>query len=335
MDKAVYITSNSFRVLTIIATLLALVVIILGAYTRLTDAGLGCPDWPGCYGKLFVPGATQAQLAFPNAPLQTTKAMTEMAHRYLASSLGCVILLLAGFAWHNRHIAHHLRWLPAFLLVLVIGQGMLGMWTVTLKLHPTVVMAHLLGGFTTLSLLALLTLRAHAPRIPYTQLAQTHWPRFALIGLIILALQIALGGWTSSNYAALACPDFPTCQQQWLPPLDIANAFTLWHPVGPNFEGGLLDNAARVTIHLAHRLGAVITVLYLTVFMVLLWRATREKLIHQLILVIALLLVAQISLGITNVVQLLPLSIAVFHHATAAFLLVILVALNYCLRHQR
>jgi len=334
MVNAPYITTSSFRVLALIATLLALVVVVLGAYTRLTDAGLGCPDWPGCYGKLFVPDAEHAQSIYPNAPLETTKAMTEMVHRYVASTLGFLILLLAGLAYRYRHVKGHPFWLPVGLLVLVIAQGLLGMWTVTLKLHPTVVMAHLLGGFTTLALLWLLLLRAYAPRIPTTQLAQTRWPCWALIGLIILAIQIALGGWTSSNYAALACPDFPTCQQQWLPPLDFKNAFTLWHPVGPNFEGGLLENAARVTIHLAHRVGALITLVYFTLFIVLLWRATREVPIHRLLTVLAILLISQITLGITNVVELLPLPIAVLHHAVAALLLLTMVMLNYVLRHK-
>jgi len=336
MDNQPYITTRGFRGLVIAATLLALAVVILGAYTRLTDAGLGCPDWPGCYGKLFVIDEQHAQLLYPDIPLEKTKAMTEMGHRYLASTLGFFILLLAGLAIYYRRVDKDYPFLlPLGLLILVIGQGLLGMWTVTLKLHPTVVMAHLLGGFTTLSLLALLLLRSYAPKIPTTTLYNTRWPCWALLSLVILALQIALGGWTSSNYAALACPDFPTCQQQWLPPLDVKKAFTLWHPLGPNFEGGLLDNAARVTIHLAHRLGALITLLYFTGFIVLLWRATQEKLIRRVLIVLGFLLILQITLGITNVVELLPLSIAVLHHAVAALLLLTVVTLNYLLRHRR
>ena len=251
--------------LALFATLLALIVVLLGAYTRLTHAGLGCPDWPGCYGFISVPNSeaqlAHAELHFPDAPVEAHKGWNEMVHRYFAGTLGLLISVLAGRAWvHRRQPGQPVK-LPLFLLAVVIAQAAFGMWTVTLKLWPQVVTGHLLGGFATLSLLFLLTLRLSGvlPALTVPRRLQ-HW---ATAGLLLVIGQIALGGWVSSNYAAVACIDFPTCHGQWLPPADFANGFHLTQHIGPNYLGGQLDSDARTAIHLTHRIGALLVTLVL------------------------------------------------------------------------
>ena len=327
----VLVTSRVYRILCVFSMALAFTVIVLGAFTRLTDAGLGCPDWPGCYGQLWVPEQHVAADVYPEQVIEAKKAWTEMIHRYFASGLGLLIVIIAGMSWHKRHIAKHPFYLPMCLVGLVIAQGLLGMWTVTLKLHPTVVMSHLLGGLTTLALLTLLTLRAYFSNkamcgaVPLRGLS-----RWALVGLVVLAIQIALGGWTSSNYAALACPDFPTCQDQWLPPLDFKQAFHLTPSIGLNYDGGLLHNTPRVTIHVMHRLGALYTTFILLLLSMQLYRYRRHQPIFTYLAgAIIGLLVIQVGLGITNVLAWLPLSVAVAHNAVAALLLVTMVASNF------
>ncbi|MEZ5564144.1 MAG: COX15/CtaA family protein [Gammaproteobacteria bacterium] len=256
-------------------TALVLVVIVLGAYVRLSDAGLGCPDWPGCYGHLVLPGdsasRTAAQSAFPERELHAGKAWREMIHRYAASTLGLIIVLVAALAWLNRRSARQPVVLPLVLLGVVIFQGMLGMWTVTLLLKPLIVMGHLLGGLTTLGLLAWLLLeerRRNADR----ERRRIAWP--VAVGLLVLIAQISLGGWTSSNYAALACTDLPTCQGQWWPAeADWREAFVLWRGLGINYEYGVLDAPARVAIHFTHRMGAMLTLAVLVI--VALWARRR------------------------------------------------------------
>src|SRR5262245_54184882 len=232
-----------------IGVALAFIVVVLGAYTRLMDAGLGCPDWPGCYGYLSVPGAAAnvetAEARFPHAPFEAHKAWPEMVHRYFAGSLGLLIFGIAGLAIRDR-TASPLK-LALVLAGLVVLQAAFGMWTVTLKLWPQVVTTHLLGAFATLSLLWLLLLRLDPP----PALLRSLRPH-AAIGLAVLIAQVMLGGWTTSNYAALACPDFPTCQGHWWPPMDAADGFDVFQDIGPNYLGGLLDNSARVAIHMGH-----------------------------------------------------------------------------------
>ena len=295
------------------AVALAVVVVALGALTRLMDAGLGCPDWPGCYGHVTVPSSpdelSAAAAAFPWAPVEAEKAWLEMVHRYAATALGVVILGILTLA-----LRHRLPWrLPAALTVLVVGQGAFGAWTVTMKLWPQVVTAHLLGGFATLAALWWLAL---ALRPPPWQAAPRHRP-LAVAGLAVVVLQVALGGWLTANYAALACPDFPTCHGQWLPPLDFAAGFNLLQAVGPNYLGGLLDSDARVTIHFAHRVGAIAVLL---VVGALVWQLGRRPMAWMLGGVLA----AQLGLGVANVVLALPLPVAVLHNAGAAALLLAL-----------
>ena len=298
---------------------LASVVVVLGAYTRLVDAGLGCPDWPGCYGQLGVPtGAVEiarAEAAFPDAPVEVDKAWVEMIHRYAATALGALILVILGLALKNRQ-----PWrLPAGLAVLVIAQGAFGAWTVTLKLWPQVVTAHLLGGFATLALLGVLALAER----PAPLLRVDHsLKRLATFALAVLVVQVALGGWLTSNYAALACPDFPTCHGAWLPEMDFHTGFDVTQTVGPNYLGGLMSSDARVAIHFAHRLGAIAVLL---VVGVLAWRLGNRVAGWSL----AAVLTAQLGLGIANVVFALPLAVAVLHNAGAAALLLVLVAVRF------
>ncbi len=321
--------------LALFATLLALLVVMLGAYTRLSHAGLGCPDWPGCYGFIGVPMSEQnqalAEARFPEAPLEVAKGWYEMVHRYFAGSLGLVILALAIQALRHRGEPDQPLKLPLALLGLVILQAAFGMWTVTLKLWPQVVTAHLLGGFATLGLLFLLCLRLR-PRLSVASKPPFR-PPVALRGLAALALvlaigQVALGGWVSSNYAAVACIDLPTCHGQWWPAMDFANGFHLTQHIGPNYLGGQLDSDARTAIHMSHRLGALVLTL---VLLALAWRLRRGGL-PRLAGLLLLALGTQLALGISNVLLHLPLLVAVAHNAGGAVLLLCLVLINYRLR---
>jgi len=315
----------SFRALARFGTVLALLVVTIGAWVRLTDAGLGCPDWPGCYGQLIVPDSVESRAelsaAYPERPLEAGKAWREMIHRYLATGLGLVCLILAGLAWSNRANPGQPRRLPYVLLGVVIVQGLLGMWTVTLLLKPIVVMAHLLGGLTTLALLFWLSewrprrLRGPASLSP-----------LALVAAAILLAQIALGGWTSANYAALACPDFPTCQTRWWPPImDFREGFVMWRGLGVDYEGGVLDNPARVAIHFTHRLGAVLTTAIVGLLGWILVRHTAAK--RDGVAMLAAL-AAQLTLGASIVLFGVPLAVAVAHNAVAALLLLTVLNAN-------
>lgn len=324
----------SFR-LSLFAVIFALIVVTLGAYTRLKDAGLGCPDWPGCYGHLAVPQTAEelqtAMNRFPDQPVEAAKAWPEMVHRYVAGTLGLLILILAARAYQRRHQPAQPWIIPLMLVALVLFQALLGKWTVTLRLLPTVVMSHLMGGMTILSLLAMLTLQLHgfARALPVNDVKR--FRPWAAVGLLILILQIALGGWTSANYAALACHDFPTCKGVLVPPLDFSEAFNLFVQAGPNYQGGLLDNAARVTIHFMHRFGALVTFIYLAALSLWLMLADIHKTLRLSGAIILLALFVQVSLGIMNVVLQLPLPVAVTHNGVAAILLALVVCLNYLL----
>ena len=315
------------------ALALGFVVVILGAYTRLVHAGLGCPDWPGCYGFLSVPQSESsielAQMRFPDDPVEVFKAWAEMIHRYAAGLLGMVILGLAIFALTQRRRPGYPVGLSLGLLALVICQAMFGMWTVTLKLWPQVVTAHLMGGFATLSLLLLLSLRLSGslqPLVPTRSIAAAR--TLARVVLLVVIGQIVLGGWTSSNYAAVACVDLPTCHGEWWPDMNFAAGFNVFHEIGPNYLGGVLDGPGRTAIHFSHRLGAVITSLLV---LLLAWKLASAGLGKLAGLLVAAL-VTQVSLGITNVLAHLPLAVAVAHNAVGAILLLIMVAVNYRLR---
>lgn len=313
--------------------LLAFAVILLGAYTRLADAGLGCPDWPGCYGHLTVPASEEHVVEkhyLEQRPLEPHKGWKEMVHRYFAGTLGLCILAIAAWSWMRRRgDPSQPVWLPTLLLGLVIFQALLGMWTVTLLLKPLVVMGHLLGGFATFGLLVLLALRTGRPR---ALTATGRWRAAGIAGLLILVAQIALGGWTSSNYAALSCLDFPTCQGSWTPEMDFDEAFVMWRGLGVNYEFGVLEHPARTAIHVTHRIGALVTFLYLGWLVVGILRSDAA-LLGAAGLVGGLLL-TQVALGIGNVLLHLPLGVATAHNGVAALLLGSLIYLNYRLwRH--
>lgn len=312
--------------------ILAFVVIVLGAYTRLTDAGLGCPDWPGCYGYLTVPQTEQqielAEQAYPERPVESQKAWNEMIHRYFAGTLGLLILAIFISSFLNR--AYHKPFkLPLLLLILVIFQGALGMWTVTMNLLPVVVMGHLLGGFSVLACLFLLYLRLTPYRIPGGDPHVIGIGKYCALGIAILVGQIALGGWTSANYAALACTEMPICEGNWFERLDVTGAFSV--PEAQNYEFGVHNYEQRMTMHIAHRIGAIVTFIYLSWLALKLYTSAVSRLIKKLSVILMLVLSAQVLLGVSNVVFSLPIAVAVMHNGVAAGLLLIMVMLCYTL----
>lgn len=319
--------------LNLFALILTLVVIMLGAYTRLSDAGLGCPDWPGCYGHLDVPTSTQ-DVAHADAnysrPVEGGKAWREMIHRYFAGTLGLVILALALLALKRTGNPHQQRVLPWVVTGLVVCQALLGMWTVTLLLKPLIVTGHLLGGMAIFALLGLCLFRTRPLFHEWGTRVATSLKVFAGAALALLIGQIFLGAWTSTNYAALACPDFPTCQSQWWPPTDFSKAFTLWHGLGINYEYGILSSVPRQTIHWVHRLGAcVIAIIMIALAVKLFLQARVDRRWAALGIVLLAALTLQIALGISVVVFHLPLWVAVGHNGGAALLLLTLIAINH------
>lgn len=326
--------TKAFQRISTIACCLAFIVIVLGAYVRLSDAGLGCPDWPGCFGKITAPkdalALSLARDAYPHLEVDPAKAWKEMIHRYFASFLGLLIIAMAALAWQSRKASGQQVILPTLLVALVIFQGMLGMWTVTQLVHPTIVTLHLLAGLLTLALLFWVLIQHRRPWLSQLQALRTSASlrRLAKISLLVLVVQIFLGGWTSTNYVALYCPDFPTCQGQWLPALDFNQAFVFLKDTTVNYEGGTLSLAAGVTVHFMHRVGALVTTLVLLLLIVLLM-AQRQAVLRKQALLLLLLLGLQIFLGIANVLLVLPIPIAVAHNAGAALLLLGLILINY------
>lgn len=326
----------NIRRLALLATPFALLVIVLGAFVRLSDAGLGCPDWPGCYGRIDIPQSAeqieQANAAFPDRPVDVTKAWIEMIHRYAAATLGLLILAIGALAWRQRREPDAVLATALSLVALVVFQGLLGMWTVTWQLKPIVVMAHLLGGFGTLALMWWLILRQSPSAAGWAHGEDTRLYRWVHPALAIVIVQVALGGWTSANYAALACPDFPACQRQWWPEMDFAEAFVMWRGLGRNYEYGVLDYAARTAIHMTHRLGALAVLLYVG------WLSVRSACFASARKVriagaaVGALTLVQIGLGIANVWFYLPMSSALAHNACAALLVLALVTMAHGLR---
>lgn len=319
---------NFYKRLTLFATLLALIVVSFGAYTRLTDSGLGCPDWPGCYGTLSVPESIdqieKAQAVYPDSPVEVEKAWIEMIHRYIAGILGIMILVIAIVSIKLRdQINYSLKW-PFFLLGLVIFQAALGMWTVTLLLKPAVVSSHLLGGMTVLGILTFLMHRNYGTH--RENFVSNRFERKIIrFSLVLLFIQIALGGWTSTNYAALACTDYPTCHGSLIPEMDFSNAFTIFRELGVTSLGEPLSLEALHAIQWVHRVGAIVLLGYLLFVAYILkvnqgfnmWR-------NVLILVISL----QFIIGIANLLLHLPIVLATLHNLGAALLVVILVGIN-------
>jgi cytochrome c oxidase assembly protein subunit 15 len=291
------------KALSLAALVLTFVVVVIGAYVRLSDAGLGCPDWPLCYGQPIPEGMDDA------------RAWKEMGHRYLAGTLGIVLFALALAAWRTRQSP----WLATAIAALVVFQATLGKWTVTMLLKPAIVVAHLAGGMALLALLVWFSLERFGYRPEMRGLRAP-----AAAALAVLSLQILLGGWVSANYAALACPDLPLCLGQAVPPMDFGNAFHVLRELGRTDGGELLPQAALVAIHWSHRVFALLVVV------VIVWVALRTfKFSKPLAIAIAVLVLLQFALGIANVVFDLPLALAAAHNAGAAALLASLVVLNF------
>jgi cytochrome c oxidase assembly protein subunit 15 len=302
-----------FRRLALAGALLAAAVVVLGAWVRLTDAGLGCPDWPGCYGHIY-----------PQTNHEFAKALHEMIHRYFATTLGIVIFCLLVWAVWNRKARAQPLIAVALLFIIVCLQGALGALTVTQLLTPLIVTAHLLGGLTTLAILWWLSLTPDSRELSAREAALR---KYALLGLAALLLQISLGGWTSTNYAAVACPDLPTCQSSWWPPMHFRDAFVLWRGLGIDYEGGVLANPARIAIHVTHRIGALGAGSILIIVGCLTAAAARSRrlTLAGIFLVFAVLL--QIGIGVAMVHFGFPLPLATLHNAGAALLVICMVTL--------
>ena len=321
---------NMYKKLVIMTALLALCVVVLGAYVRLSDAGLGCPDWPGCYGSISPHHAandiSQAEAAQPNGPVTVHKAWKEMVHRYFAGTLGLLIAIIGIWAWSRRKVTGESPLLPTLLIGLVVFQALLGMWTVTERLMPVVVSSHLLGGMTTLGLLIWLAgTQISFMSTSIDKMAYRSMRVWALIGLVLVMVQIALGGWVSTNYAALACTGFPQCSGVWWPEMNFNLPFHLIRGLGMTAAGDLLPRDGLVAIHWVHRLGAYVVFLYVG------WMASkmlRFQHIRNIAMAVLIILSLQVGLGISNVLFGLPLAVAVAHNGVAAMLLSAMVLLN-------
>jgi cytochrome c oxidase assembly protein subunit 15 len=319
------------QALTVLTLVLTFDLVLFGAFTRLSDSGLGCPDWPGCYGNSSPVGAHSqigaAQTALPTGPVTQIKAWIEMIHRYLATGVGALITVLVALSWLARRRGQLplSPWWATATLVWVCLQGAFGALTVTTKLYPAVVTAHLLGG---LVLLALLAVQNQA----YLRAPLTLSPRLFTAALVVAALsvvQIALGGWVSTNYAVLACRDFPTCQASWWPPMDLRQGFAPVRALGLDADGGFLPFAALTAIHYVHRLGAYVVLLAMALFS---WRlhATGDAALRPWALGVAGLGLWQLLSGLSNVVLGWPLAGALSHTGGAAALVVLLTTLITC-----
>ncbi len=311
--------------LTAITLFLTFDLIVFGAFTRLTDSGLGCPDWPGCYGQASPLGAKAqigaAQAALPSGPVTTSKAWIEMSHRYLAMAVGALILVAAAMGWRRRAELPHSPLWPALTLVWVIVQGLFGKYTVTLKLYPAIVTLHLLGGMV---LLALLVLQHESFR---NRAIHAATPRRWIAALLaLLMLQVALGGWVSTNYAVLACRGFPQCNGQWWPAMQASEGFTVLRELGRTADGHFIPTEALVAIHLVHRLFAVLVVAGLLWLVARLWRH-GDRHARRYALALGAMLVLQLATGLSNVVLDWPLLAALLHSAGAAMLVGLLTSL--------
>lgn len=325
--------SNKYRKLVWVTAFLTFDLIMFGAFTRLTDSGLGCPDWPGCYGHANPVQAhahiSAAEAAMPDGPVTVMKAWIEMIHRYLAMGVGVLIIAIMVIAWRRwlrskRKDAAFAPWLPSYLLVFVCVQGAFGAWTVTQKLQPVIVTIHLLLGMGLLMLLAWLGARQNTH--PPVAVAALSVRASATIALALLFVQIALGGWVSTNYAALACLDFPLCHGEAMPHMDFANGFTLWRDLGKTADGEFLPFPALTAIHWVHRMFAIVVVIYVG------WLALRSRKIGGLERVATWLLAAlcmQFLTGMSTVFLKWPLALAVVHNGGAAALVLLLTMLNF------
>lgn len=317
-----------FRRAALLAAILCAIVVVVGAWVRLTNAGLGCPDWPGCYGNIHpaqvVDRAAEINADNPARPFDYQKALNEMVHRYIVGALGILVLLLAVLSIRNRRDPAQPRVLPWVIVVLLVFQALLGMWTVTLLLKPLIVTLHLLGG---LAMLALLWWLALPPERRELKASERPVRRLAIGALIVLIAQISLGGWTSTNYAAAACADFPACHGLWWPDMDFKNGFVLWRGLGIDYEGGVLDAPARVAIHYSHRLGAYLTTLVLLLLVLGAWRRGQTALTRGAATAVLIALGLQFTIGMNLIWRGWPLWLGTSHNAGAVLLVLAMVAL--------
>jgi len=317
-----------FRRAAVLAAILCAIVVVVGAWVRLTNAGLGCPDWPGCYGHIhpaqLVDRVAEINADNPERPFDYQKALNEMVHRYIVGALGILVLALAALSVWNRRDPAQPRVLPWVIVVLLVLQALLGMWTVTLLLKPLIVTLHLLGGLATLALLWWLAL---PPERRELKAAERPVRRLAIAAFAVLVAQIALGGWTSTNYAAAACADFPSCHGKWWPNMDFKNGFVLWRGLGIDYEGGVLDTPARVAIHYSHRLGAYLTGLVLLLLVLGAWRRAQTALTRGAATAVLVAVGLQILIGMNLIWQGWPLWLGTSHNAGAALLVLAMVAL--------
>jgi cytochrome c oxidase assembly protein subunit 15 len=325
----------------VISVLITATVVALGAWTRLKDAGLGCPDWPTCYGSLSVPlsdeAIARAHLLYPDQPLVAEKAWPEMIHRHFAKAIGLLCILMSVFAL--LAVRHGEKDVPVkhavFLLLLVCLQGAFGAWTVTMKLFPPVVTGHLLFGFATFTTLFLLVLRL-SPFLRRSGATSQGLLPLTIIVTVVLVLQIALGGWTASNYAATQCTALPICEGDWISHLDFANAFALYSYNGQSYEfAPHLQWPAMLTIHVSHRIGAWVTMVLISFLILLLWVRGGNTRYRKFAGILGLVLVVQVVLGISNVIFHLPLAVAVAHNFVALMLLQVMAALTFSLVQER
>jgi cytochrome c oxidase assembly protein subunit 15 len=329
--------ADKYRKLVWVTLFLTFDLVMFGGFTRLTDSGLGCPDWPGCYGQANPMQAhaeiNAAQASMPTGPVTASKAWIEMIHRYLASAVGVLIVAQMGIAWRRwlksgRRASRFAPGLPTALFGLVCLQGAFGAWTVTLKLQPIIVTTHLLLGLSLLGTMAWLAARQNDPISTDERAAALRTP--ALMALILLALQIALGGWVSTNYAPLACTDFPLCQGVWLPHMDFIDGFTLWRDLGKTSAGEYLPFAALTAIHWTHRNFALVVIACAG------WvgyRAFRIEGLHETGRWLLIALAMQFVTGVSTIYLKWPLLLAVAHNGGAALLVLLLVMLNYQTRN--
>jgi cytochrome c oxidase assembly protein subunit 15 len=316
------------QALTVLTLFLTMDLVLFGAFTRLTDSGLGCPDWPGCYGEASPLAAhghiSAAQTELPSGPVTVSKAWVEMVHRYLATGVGALITLLMVASWLGFKGTKKPRawgdWLPTVIFVWVCVQGAFGALTVTMKLFPAIVSLHLLGAYLLLALLTVQALRLR-PRAVATP-AATRAVRWIAAALGLLVLQAASGAWVSTNYAVLACSEFPLCQGQWWPAMDFARGFELWRPLGESADGNVLSFQAMTAIHVAHRLLAMLT---LCVLGLLAWRLQSNLALRKQALWLGALVVLQLATGLSNVVLGWPMLAAIAHTGGAAALVAVLV----------
>ncbi len=327
---------DRYRKLIAVTAVLTFVLVALGAYVRLSDAGLGCPDWPGCYGNLTPHHSTEeiraAEASMPGGPVTMGKAWKEMVHRYLAMIVGSLIAAIMFAAWRNRKSLGQSPALATLIAGAVIFQAALGAWTVTMLLKPAIVTSHLLGGITILALLALMLARQPGSgKLGERIIVGRSLKVFAVVATLVLFAQIVLGGWTSTNYAALACVDLPTCDGKLVPAMDFANAFHVIRPLGVGPNGELLTVDALRAIHWMHRLGALVVIAVVGMFA---WRLGRTHDGKKVGKMLGGMLLLQVLLGLSNVWFSLPIAVAVGHNAVAALLMALMVTILYRMNRQ-